>query len=495
MMRNSKTFFVVIITVALFSCGGNSSKTEFPVSTKSEEAKALYNEAYYLTQIFKEDEAKTKLLKAVEIDKGFGAAYILLSSLGINTVSETDKYYDKAIELSFQLNDYEKCLLEIRISGRDNDVIKRLKNSKKLVELLPNNAIAHQRLAWTYWGTAKIEEMRKSSKDAIQKDKKYVMSYSDLANSYTFNDPIDYEKAEKYARDALSINKNESFFHVLVGDVLRAQNKLKNAAKKYDDAYEAGTNNYLSAHKAGHAYTMIDPPEARKRFDQATNDARNPGQKIAPEYWKVYTHIHENNFQKAHDQLMKLKNKLDSYGFSDEKKEEEMSKILWHEYFIKAHTGEHDAANTTLKKKKTIDLAMAKKSKNKLAVNNAESGALWLESHLEIMKGNYDLAKKKLNKLKTMVANENNPQELDGYHQLMGMANLMSGNAEIGIEHFEKAVNQRNIYFTYFKGLAYKASGNIDKAKEIFQYVATFNFNVLIYTVVRNGAQEETAKG
>ncbi len=494
-MRNLKIFFVIIIALALFSCGGNFSKTEFPVSTESEDAKALYNEAYYLTQIFKEDEAKTKLLKAVEIDRGFGAAYILLSSLGINTVSETDMYYEKALSLSDKLNDVEKNLLEIRISGRDNDVIKRLKYSKKLVELLPNNAIAHQRLAWTYWETAKIEEMRKSSNDAIQKDKKYVMAYSNLASSYMFNDPIDYEKAEKYARDALSINKKESFFHVLVGDVLRAQNKLQDAAKKYDDAYEAGTNNYLSAHKAGHAYTMIDPPEARKRFDQAINDARNPGQKIAPEYWKVYTHIHENNFQKAHDQLMKLKNKLDSYGFSDEKKEEEMSKVLWHEYFIKAHTGEHDAANTTLKKKKTIDLAMAKKSKNKLAVNNTESGALWLESHLEIMKGNYDLAKKKLNKLKTMVANENNPQKLDGYHQLMGMANLMSGNAEIGIEYFEKAVNQRNIYFTYFKGLAYKSSGNIDKAKEIFQYVATFNFNGLVYTFVRNRALEEVAKG
>jgi tetratricopeptide (TPR) repeat protein len=495
MMRNSKTFFVVIITVALFSCGGNSSKTEFPVSTKSEEAKALYNEAYYLTQIFKEDEAKTKLLKAVEIDKGFGAAYILLSSLGINTVSETDKYYDKAIELSFQLNDYEKCLLEIRISGRDNDVIKRLKNSKKLVELLPNNAIAHQRLAWTYWETAKIEEMRKSSKDAIQKDKKYVMAYSDLAKSYMFNDPIDYEKAEKHARDALSINKNESFSHVLVGDVLRARNKLQDAAKKYDDAYKTGTNNYISAAKAGHAYTFIDPPEARKRFDQATNDARNPGQKIAPEYWKVYTYLHENEFQKGHNQLIKLKNKLDSYGFSDDKKEEELSDILWHEYFIKAHTGEFDVAKTALKKKKEIDLAIARKSKNDRSVQNTESSILWMESHLDIMKGDYDGAKKKLSRLKEMVSNENNPQKLDGYHRLMGMANLMSGNSEIGVEHFEKAVNQGNIYFTYFKGLAYKASGNVDKAKEIFQYVATFNFNVLVYTFVRNRALEEVAKG
>ena len=495
MMRNSKTFFVIIITVALFSCGGNSSKTEFPVSTKSEEAKMLFNEAYYLTQIFKEDEAKTKLLRAIEIDKGFGAAYTLLSLLDINTGPETDKYYDRAIELSLQLNDYEKCLLEIRISIRDNDVIKRLKYSKKLVELLPNNAIAHQRLAWTYWGTAKTEKMRESSRDAIQKDKKYVTAYSDLAKSYMFNDPIDYEKAEKYARDALSISKKESFFHVLVGDVLRAQNKLQDAAKKYDDAYEVGTNNYLSAGKAGHAYTMIDPPEARKRFDQAIIDARNPSQKIGPEYWKVYTYLHENKFQKGFDQLMMLKNKLDSYGFSSEKRQEEMSDVLWHEYFIKAHTGEHDAAKTALKKKKTIDLAMAKKSKNKLAVNNTESNALWLESHLEIMKGDYALAKTKLSKLKTMVANENNPQKFDGYHRLMGMANLMSGNAETGIEHFEKAVNQGNIYFTYFKGLAYKASGNTDKAKEIFQYVATYNFNNLIYAPIRNSALEEAAKG
>ena len=494
-MRNLKIFFVVIITLALFSCGGNSSKTEFPVSTESEDAKALFNEAYYLTQIFKEDEAKTKLLKAVEIDKGFGAAYILLSSLGINTVSETDKYYDKATELSFQLNDYEKCLLEIRISGRDNDAIKRLKNSKKLVELLPNNAIAHQRLAWTYWGTAKIEEMRKSSKDAIQKDKKYVMAYSDLANSYTFNDPIDYEKAEKYARDALSINKNESFFHVLVGDVLRARNKLQDAAKKYDDAYKTGTNNYISAAKAGHAYTFINPTEARKRFDKATNDARNPSQKIGPEKAKVYTYLHEDDFQKATSQILKIKKSLESYNFTDEEIKDQMSSLLWHEYFIMSHSGQHDAAKTALKKKKEIDFAIAKKSKNDRSMQNTETSILWMESHLEIMKGNYDLATKKLEKLKTMVANENNPKKLDGYNRLMGMANLMSGNPEKGVEYFEKVVDPSNIYFQYFKGLSYKASGDTAKAKERFQYVATYNFNTLIYGIVRNRALEEVAKG
>ena len=120
---------------------------------------------------------------------------------------------------------------------------------------------------------------------------------------------------------------------------------------------------------------MINPPEARKRFDKAIKDARNTNQKIGPEKWKIYSYLHEDNFQKAYNQLVKLKNNIDSYEFSDEKKQDEISSILWHEYFIKAHTGEHDAAKTALKKKKEIDLESAKKSKNTHSIKNTESSS------------------------------------------------------------------------------------------------------------------------
>ena len=65
---------------------------------------------------------------------------------------------------------------------------------------------------------------------------------------------------------------------------------------------------------------MIDPPEARKRFDQAIIDSKSLDQKVGPEYGKVYTYLHENDFQKGYSQLIKLKNNMDSYGFSNEKK-------------------------------------------------------------------------------------------------------------------------------------------------------------------------------
>ena len=495
MLRFFKSIIYLTLMLCIYSCGTKVSNTKLPVSTKSAEADNLLQEALQLNSISKGDEAKKKLLKAIEIDENFGFAYMVLSTFGSNTVTETDTYYEKALSLKDQLNDVERCMLEVRTSYRDNDTEKRLEYSKKILELIPDNAFAHLRMGYTHWEMADIELSRKFLLSAIKKDKYYSEPYTGIVNNYMFSEPKSYDKAEKYATEVLSFNKDESYYHVELGDVYRAQNKLEKAAEKYDDAYEAGTDNFLSAAKAGHAYTMIDPPEARKRFDQAIEDARNTNQRIGPEYAKIYTFLHEDNFQKAYAQLIKLKNKIDSYDLSDEKKQDNLSSILWHEYFIKAHTGEHDAAKTALKKKKEIDLAKAKKSKNNRSVKNTQSFALWAESHLEIMKGNYDVAKTKLEKLKSMVENESNPQRFDGYHNLMGMANLMSGNSKKGVEHFEKVIDPSNIYFRYFNGLAHKASGNSDKAKELFKEVATHNFNNLNYTVVRNKAIKEIEKG
>ena len=170
MVRHLKISFVIVLSIMLYSCGSNSSTTKIPVSTESKEAEDIYHQAFRLNSIFKGDEAKKKLLKAVEFDKDFGAAYIFLSQFGSNTGSETDDYYEKALSLKEKLNDVEKCLLEIRTSYRDNDTEKRLEYSKKLVELLPNNAIAHQRMAYYHWGMSIIEESRKSLLLAIDKD-------------------------------------------------------------------------------------------------------------------------------------------------------------------------------------------------------------------------------------------------------------------------------------------------------------------------------------
>ncbi len=246
-MKRLLSFSVLILL--LFNCGSNKSDTKLPLSTKSIEAINLYHDALQLNSIYKEDKAKSKLLEAVRLDSNFAAAYLLLSTLGINTVSETDSYYDKASGLKGRMNDIELCFFDIRSSYRDNDINKRVQASKKLVNLLPNNAIAHERMSYTNYEMADINGSRQSALNAIDNDKYYSPAYTILVNSYTFAEPKSFEKAEMYAKKVLGFNKDKSFYHVMLGDVYRAQNKLEKAAEKYDDAYDVGTNNWLSAAK------------------------------------------------------------------------------------------------------------------------------------------------------------------------------------------------------------------------------------------------------
>ena len=486
---------ITFVSFLFYSCSNHTSDSKVPLSTNSIKASDLYHEAIALNNIYKGNEAKEKLLEAVKIDPGFAAGYLLLSTFNTNSVSETDKYYDKAVSLKGKMNDVERCFLDIRSSYRQNDISKRVLASEKLVGLIPDNAIAHERMAYTNYEMANIEGSRQSALKAIQCDKYYSPAYTILVNSYTFVEPKSFDQAELYAKKVLSFNKNKSFYHVMLGDVYRAQNNLEKAAKKYDDAFQVGTNNWLSAAKAGHAYTMFDPIEARKRFDQAINEARTNNQKIGPEYAKVYTFLHQNEFSKALEQVKAIKQSLNSYGFTGQEVESELSDLLWHEYFIFSHSGQYERAKQALAEKRKIDIALSKLSKNERSVYDTESTLLWMESHLEIMKGNYDDAKLKLSGLKQRFLDASDPKRFDGYNNLMGMANLMSGNAAKGVQHFEDVIDEGNIYFQYFKGLSYKAVGDLDKAKEVFDYVAKYNFNGLVYTVVRNKAIEEIKKG
>ena len=235
-MLNNLKLILILFSIVIYSCGSNESSTRIPVSSKSVEAKELLHQAMKLNSISQGDKAKEKLLKAIELDPDFGFAYLMLSTFGTNTVKETDSYYERAISLKDKLNDVERCMLEVRGSYRENDLEKRMKYSKKILDLIPDNAFAHLRMAYTYWESADIENSRKYLLSSIEKDKYYSEPYGALIQNYMFYEPKSYEKAEKYANQILSLYKNESYHHVALGDVYRGQNKLEKAAEKYDDA-------------------------------------------------------------------------------------------------------------------------------------------------------------------------------------------------------------------------------------------------------------------
>ena len=112
---------------------------------------------------------------------------------------------------------------------------------------------------------------------------------------------------------------------------------------------------------------------------------------------------------------------------------------------------------------------------------------------VNILFGKYEIAKESLLELKKIQERINNPTAMYGYFGLSGMTNLMEGNIKTAISEFEKG-NATNIYYNYFKGLALKADGREDEAKNVFLQISKVNFSDWNIAIVRNLAKKQLGK-
>ena len=103
MLRFFKSIIYLTLMICIYNCGTKVSDTKIPVSTKSAEADNLLHEALQLNSISKGDEAKKKLLKAIEIDENLFRAIIFLA-FTYQVVGDSDEAI-KLYKLSLKMFD------------------------------------------------------------------------------------------------------------------------------------------------------------------------------------------------------------------------------------------------------------------------------------------------------------------------------------------------------------------------------------------------------
>jgi tetratricopeptide (TPR) repeat protein len=80
------------------------------------------------------------------------------------------------------------------------------------------------------------------------------------------------------------------------------------------------------------------------------------------------------------------------------------------------------------------------------------------------------------------------------FYKLSGYLNLMSGNVDASLSFYNQIPRELldgDNYHLYFYALAINAKGNKEKSKEIFQYLANYNFAGWENSVVRSLAQAQ----
>lgn len=462
---------------------------EIPATTTSEAALAHFEQGQALFDVGRAVPALDHFRLAIEQDPTFVRAHIGIA----NTVFSPEEARTAIAQAAANLegvSDGERTLVEIVQAGQDNNTDHQLELAKTLVQQYPNSPRAHLMLAGVQAARLEIDEARATMTRALELDPQMVAAHAGLFFSTLFQEPYDFDAAGRHASHVAELDPDNPMGYSFQGDVRRAVQDYAGARDFYTTALEKDPALGLAALKRGIVNTFLgNYDEARADYKLAA-DVDVGTNKITNANFSAFVHVYEGNPKAAITEL----EKIDAQYGDLEIPADQMRTVR---QFTMAN-----AATIALFNELIPEAKVAIKNLSALMRENAEATGdadftrrqeaairIW-EARLAARSGDFETAATKAEENKALLEGDANPRKLEPYNNVNGLIALLQGNAEHAIEHYEQG-NVQNPFIKYHLGLAHEAAGNADKAREIFQEVADYQFVSAGTALVRPAALEK----
>jgi len=194
---------------------------QIPITTTSEEARALYDEGQYLVDVGRVVQARAKFKAAVASDPSFALGYYGQSNAALSFEEYQDSL-DAAVQHSEGISDGERALIEINQSFASNDAAAGLELARELVEQYPQSARARIVLAGMQANQNDNEGARASNQKALELEPGMAAALAGLATNNLFGEPKDFDAAESWAIQFIATYPSEAKGFEILGDIKRA---------------------------------------------------------------------------------------------------------------------------------------------------------------------------------------------------------------------------------------------------------------------------------
>ncbi|MDP4263664.1 MAG: tetratricopeptide repeat protein, partial [Bacteroidota bacterium] len=478
MKRTQSLLMIVLLAliftlVAIFSfvackshekTAGIQVTTDIPVTSKSDKAKAAFQQGLALLDEGSTSKAKEMFTKAIEIDSNLAVAYLYRTGLGTSPKEFMDDLAKAKAHLE-GASEWEKLYYDLQNTFVTNDWNKRLETAQKIVAAYPAAARAQVDLGFTYQAANQTDKERAAFKKAIELDPKWIGGYNSLGISYLFSEPRDFKKAEENALKVVELTPKNPNAQIALGDCYRAQDDLEKARAAYMKAIELNPDEPNSYYKKGHINSFLG------KYDEARNDymeaAEHDNNNLGAMLDIGNTYLYAGDHNAALKSFMDAAAKVDASGASPSKISSDKLNYLYSCAMTCFHYG--DAARL----KEIIammqgpsDQVAAEVGAPEQAIQKASLSYWW--SLASAVEGKLDDAKAKAEEMKTTLEPVKSPTKLQDYEMALGYISMKEKKYTDAISHFEKA-NPTTIYTKYWQAMANEAAGNKDKAQELFK--------------------------
>ena len=478
-------FFLIVVLHIGCSSKANP-QDEIAITTNSDEARKLFLEGRELFDDVRFDEARDLFSKAIEADPDFALAHLNRSFTATST-ADFQKHLDKAVALAPNASEGERLLIEATQANADNNAVKAVELCEQLVQKFPNDKRAHQTMGFFYGGQNEDDKAIAEYEKALEIDKDFAPVYNSLGYAYIQKE--EYEKSEEAFKNYIRLIPDEANPHDSIADLYTRMGRHEDAIEHFKKSVELNPRFYMSQRKIGTNLVFMGKyDEGREAFRKAMEMESTPNAKVTDMNQVALSHIYEGNLEQAvaaFDESIKMAQEA---GLSAR-----VAGIHTQKCYIHLESGHLAKAEESLAEcKKTV---MASDLRQSLKDNFAK-GALAQEALIAAKKGDFETAMAKADEQLAMIQADNNPNEMEDHHDLLGLIHFEKGDHAKAIEHLNQG-DQEDPYILYHLAVSESKAGDKTWATELFKKVAEMNQNGLGYALVRSiamGAQKMVGK-
>jgi tetratricopeptide (TPR) repeat protein len=463
--RRTACLLAFLLFIVLITGCANSSTTEVPITTASDEARATYIEARQLAENLNLDEARATYEKAIEQDPGFALAYWGRAILAISNKDFRD-YLNQAVALAHNVSHGERLLIEGNQALADDKPETALKLRKQLVRNFPNDKRVHNALGGVYFGLDEVESAIAAYEKAAELDADYPPPYNVLG--YLYLAEHQFDKAENAFKNYLRLIPDEANVYDSMADLYTRMGRYQEAINNYSMALERNSTFGFSQRKIGLNQIYQERYEkGRASISQAIAIEQTPFGRVVDLEMIAFSYLYENNPDETFRAMGEALDMAKAENLT-------VRVALIHSGLCRLHlltTGDLDQAEAELWAYTKI---MEAGGITEGARDFYAELALTQEALIAAKRNDFDMAFAKADELKASIAAGENPTETEGHHQLMGQIYLDKGEYSKALEHFDQG-NEDNPYTYYLMAQAQAGAGNLERAKELYQRTVDWN--------------------
>ena len=311
--------------------------------------------------------------------------------------------------------------------------------------------------------------------------------------------------------NGLQILKAIEFINPLV----RVENlTLKEAARRWKAQFVG--DDIKAPNKAWKDFLIIPPKfsydkkeyqKARQLYQESIDIFNNYGsQNVGTALWRTNTYIYEKKYDKAIKAIDKVEEMLiSSTGEMGEmQKNNQLYRCDFERYLAYGHSQMKNDAYESLQNMNG-HLDTYKRLRKKIASSDTETERIDLEVEISkefnniwylILFGEFEDAAEQLKSYSQLSSSYlvYDSKAMINFYKLSGYLNLMSGNVDASLSFYNQIPRELldgDNYHLYFYALAVNAKGDREKSKELFQYLANYNFAGWENSVIRSLAEAQ----